>query len=547
MIDQFLNDLRFGARVLIKNPGSTLLAILVLAIGIGANTTIFSVVDSVLLRPLRYRDSERLVMVWQTLHKDALVPLSLPDYFEVISQSNTLEQISAAFLNKEDYSVTGQGEPEQINGMAVSANLFATLGVSPSQGRNFQPDEDKAGHERVVIISHALWTRKFGRYPSVLGRLLTIDGAAHEIIGVMPAGFQFPPPISSGALRLSSDRDLWIPYVPLEPSRQSHPVAVIARLKPDAQLATARAEIETIMQRMERQYPDTNAGIGGGVVSMRELVVQNARRPLWLLLGAVGLVLLVACANIANLLLVRAEGRRREMAIRTALGAGRGRLASQLLIESMLLSTTGGLAGLVVTLWGVDLLRTASSSSVPRLAELRIDPSVLGFTLFLSIATGVLFGLAPALLGSRPDLAESLKQGGRGLAGTASGRLRNILVIAEVAIAVILLVGGGLLVRSFMRLLAVDPGFNLHNLQTAGIRLPAARYHDDQRIVDFTQRLIQRVERLPGVVSAGTINSLPISGFKAATLFYVEGRPHPASFAETPMANGRSASPGYWC
>jgi putative ABC transport system permease protein len=547
-MNKLWQDLRYGVRLLSKRPGFTLIAVLTLALGIGANTTIFSVVNSVLLRPLPYHDSERLVMIWQTFLKEGWpqVPVTALDFADIKAQSRSFDEMATAFLDKEDYSLTGAGEAEQVSGMAISANLFDLLGAQPALGRNFLADEDQTAHDPVVILSHGLWQRKFGADPQVIGKTINLDSHLYTIVGVMPAGFEFPPPVRRGLLNVSASRDLWVPHVIAQPNRNSHSLAVIARLKSSVTIAQADAEIVTIAQQLEQQYPATNSGTGAFLSSMHAQVVQNVRPALWLLLGAVGFVLLIACANLASLLLTRATARRREMAVRAALGANRSDLLRQLLVENLLLAIAGGGLGLLLALWGIDLLRALNLGNLPRLAEVGIAPRVFAFTALVSLLTGLLFGLAPALHASRVNLSESLKLSARSLAGAASGRLRSLLVIAEVALALVLLVGAGLLIRSFDHLMNVDPGFDSHNLLTAGIRLPGLRYPNDAEIAAFNQQLVQRVERLPGVVSVGTVNSLPITGFQAKTGIFIEGRPAATSIAELPMVNQRVVSPGYF-
>jgi putative ABC transport system permease protein len=541
-------DIRYGARSLLKRPGFTLIAVMTLALGIGANTTIFSVVNSVLLRPLPYSDSERLVIVWQTFLKEGWpqVPVTALDFADIKAQSRSFDEMAAAFLDKEDYSLTGAGDAEQVSGMAISANMFDLLGARPALGRNFLADEDTIGHDRVVILSQGLWQRKFGADPQVIGKTINLDGQFYNIIGVMPAGFEFPPPVTRGLLNVAASRDLWVPFVIEQPNRNSHSLAVIARLKPDVAVAQADAEIETIARQLEQQYPATNDGTGAFLSSMHAQVVFNVRPALWLLLGAVGFVLLIACANIASLLLTRATARRREMAVRAALGAGRGDLLRQLLVENLLLAIVGGGLGLLLALWGIDLLRALNLGNLPRMAEVGVDLRVFAFTALVSLVTGLLFGLVPALYASRVNLSECLKLNARSSAGAASGRLRSLLVIAEVALALVLLVGAGLLIRSFNHLMNVDPGFNPHNLLTVGIRLPGLRYPNEEKIAAFNQQLIERVAQLPGVDSVGTVNSLPITGFQAATGIYIEGRPAATSISELPLVNQRVVSPSYF-
>jgi len=547
-MNTFIQDLRYGVRMLLKRRAFTLIAALTVALGIGANTTIFSVVNSVLLRPLSYRDSERLVMLWQTFLKEGWpqVPVTSLDFTDIRAQSQSFEEMASAYLDKEDYSLTGAGDAEQVSGMAISANMFDLLGAHAALGRNFLGDEDIVGHDRVVILSHGLWQRKFGADPQVIGKTINLDSQVYSIVGVMPKGFEFPPPVKRGLLNLSASRDLWVPLVIAQPSRNSHSLAVIGRLKPEATVARANAEVEAIAGRLEQQYPATNDGTGAFLSSIHDQVVFNARPALWLLLGAVGFVLLIACANIASLLLTQATVRRREMAVRAALGASRSNLLRQLLIENLLLAIAGGGLGLLLALWGIDLLRALNPGNLPRLGEVGVDLRLFVFTALVSLLTGLLFGLGPAMHASRVDLSECLKLTARSSASAASGRLRSLLVIAEVALALVLLAGAGLLIRSFNLLMNVDPGFNSHNLLTAGIRLPRLRYPSEDKTAAFNQQLVERVGQLPGVESAGTVNSLPITGFQAATGIYIEGRPAAASISEMPLVNQRVVSSGYF-
>jgi putative ABC transport system permease protein len=548
MIATLKQDLVCSVRMFVKRPLFSAIVLITLALGIGANTTIFSVVNAVLLRPLAYPRAERLVMLWQDFQKEgwSYVPFSVPDYLEFKSSSTSYEQIAAAFLEKEDFSLTGEGDPEQVYGMPVSTNLFSTLGVQPALGRGFLPEEDQQGNERVVILSNRLFQRKFAGDPSIVGRYITLGGLPFMVVGVMGPGFSFPPPVASGPLTVRADRELWIPYVTGSLNRNNHPLALIARLKSGTTLSQARVEAETFGTRLELEYPNSNTGIGANVMPMQEMVVKSARPALWLLLGASGVVLLIGCANIANLLMVRASGRRREMGVRAALGASRGRLIRQMLTESVTLSLAGGCGGLLIAEWGMDLLRSQGAATVPRIDEAGIDFTVALFALAVSLLTGLLFGLIPAFQASQTRISEWLKEGGRISAGTASRRMRSVLVIAEVTLAVVLVIGAGLLIRSFVRLMEINPGFKPDHLLTAGIRLPSSRYKDDAQISAFTTDIIAKVQELPGVVSAATVNSLPIDGFSATTEFFIEGRPHPASISESNFGGQRVISPDYF-
>ena len=547
-LETIWQDIRFGARLLRRNPGFSAIAILTLAIGIGSNTAIFSIVNAVLLRPLPYAHPENLVMIWQALPQRgfATVPVSEPDFAEFKNQSRSFSDLAAVFLDKEDYNLTGSGTPERVAGMNVSANLFSFLGVKPALGRSFLPDEDQPGHEHVVVLSHRLWQRKFGGDPGVLSKAVTIDGQSYTVVGVMPAQFQFPPPTTLGRFTFPSDREMWLPLVLDRPTRANHPLEVFARLKPSVGLSEARAEIDTIAASLAKEFPGTNDGVGGSVLALSNVVVQNSRALLMMLFGIVSFILLIACANVANLLLARATARSRELSVRAALGASRGRLARQAISESAVVALLGGAAGVLLARWGLGLLRAAQGVDLPRLAEVKMDARVAAFAVGVTLLSGWLFGLAPAWLASRADVNECLKQGSRSLAGGWSGRVRGPLIVAEVALALMPMIAAGLLIRSFTKLLAVDPGFDAQNLLTANLRLSHLRYPKDDRITAFTEQVLDRIRALPGVGSASTVNSLPITGFQGASALFIEGRPDPRSIADTPLADERVVSSDYF-
>jgi putative ABC transport system permease protein len=534
-------------RLLRKNPGFTLLAILILGFGIGANTAIFSVVDSVLLRPLAYRDSNRLVMLWQSVPNRGLlqIPVSQADFADYRARANSFEQMAAVYLDKEEYAVTGAGTPEQVRGMAVSTNLFALLGVAPSLGRGFLPNEGQPGNQRTVIVSHGFWQRHFGGDPSALGRDLMLDGNACKIIGIMPRGFTFPPPLSFGVGSVPSGRDLWVPVVLDTANRDYHPLGVVGRLRSGVSMEQARAEVTAIAAGLANEYAQTNNGLGASLSPMLEQVVHGARPALLLLLAGVGCVMLIACVNIANLLLARSIVRRKELAVRAALGANRRELIKQLLSENMILGLLGGCAGVLLALWGIDVFRPLADIGIPRLAEVHVDWRMFVFGVSLSLLTGLLTGLLPALTASRLDLNEALKEAGRSLAGSRHNRIRGTLAVAEIGLAIVLLVAAGLLIRSFDRLLRVDPGFQSANLLTLQLRLPQSRYRDPG-IAEFETQLLDRIGKLPGVVSAAAVNSLPITGFQGTTLFRIEGQPAPQSISQSPMGGQRVISSAYF-
>ncbi len=522
-------DLRYGLRMLFKSPGFTVVAVLALALGIGANTAIFSVVNAMLLRPLPYADPDRLVVLWETnpnlastylrTHNEAS-PANFIDWRE---QQTVFEDIAAYRWN--DYNLTGGDAPEQLTGNPVTTNMFDVLRVQPLIGRKFRPEESDPKSDRVVMLSYGFWQRRFGGDQNIIGKQITLNGNPHTVVGVMPADFEFPGAFAElwTALRFATDTP---------PSRQSHFLYTRARLKPGVTLQQAQAEMDTIAARLRQQYPDTNADRNVRLQPLHEATVEQARTGLLALLGAVGFVLLIACANVANLMLARATARHKEIAIRTALGAGRWRIVRQLLTESVLLSLAGGALGVLLALWGIDLLLAAVpkefSLFIHGWNKIRLDKWVLAFTMLVSVVTGLLFGLVPALQASKTDLNEALKEGGRASVGHARRRFRSGLVIAEVALALVLLVGAGLMIKSFLHLLDVRPGFDPANVLTLQLTLPQTRYEKLEQRVTFYQQLVARVAALPGVESAGIINYLPMGGSGGTTTFVIDdGRPRP--------------------
>jgi putative ABC transport system permease protein len=520
----FLQDLRYGARMLVNNPGFTLVAVLTLALGISANTAIFSVVNAVLLRPLPYQSPEQLVMIWGKLpaYVSGNVGASAPEFADYRDQNSVFSSIAA--YTSSDFNLTGVGEPERIVGTLTSASLFSLLRVQPALGRAFYGEEDRPGYDQVVILSYSLWQRRFGGNSAIIGQSVMLNGRSHIIVGVMPAGFKFPndtteiwKPIAFDAIQLSEDE------------RGSRYLNVIARMKPGVMIEQAQSEIATIAQRMQRQYPvnyQADSGWATSVVSLHKETVGDVQLPLQVLFGAVGCVLLIGCANVANLLLARASTRRREMAIRAALGAGRARIIRQLLTESLLLALAGGGLGVMLAVWTIDLLVKLIAPFVSRSNEVSIDGQVLGFTLAISLATGLLFGLAPAWHSIKLDLNESLKEGGSKNTGSRH-RLRGMLVVAEMAVALVLLVGAGLMIKSLYRLYQVEPGFNSRNVLTMRLALPEAKYTEPHRQRDLFDQLLSRLAILPGVKAAGAINHLPLSATGFQRSFLIEGKPEP--------------------
>ncbi|HJR05979.1 MAG TPA: ABC transporter permease [Pyrinomonadaceae bacterium] len=542
----FLNDVRYGLRMLFKSPGFTLIAIFALALGIGANSAIFSVVNAMLLRPLPFPEPERLVVIWETnpnlganlrLRNEAS-PANLKDW---IAQSNSFENIAA--FRWGDFNLSGTDNPEQLIGHPVTVNMFDTLKVRPLYGRTFLPDEGKASASPVVVLSYKLWQRRFGADPGIVNQNITLNSQSYTVVGVMPPEFAFPVAAS----------ELWVPLVfegELMQSRGAHFLYTRARLKPGVTIQQAQTEMETIAARLRQQYPDTNTDRNVRLVSLHDETVHQLKPALLSLLGAVGFVLLIACANVANLMLARATARHKEIAIRTALGASRWRVMRQLLTESVLLSLVGGALGILFAMWGIDLLL----ASVPKEFSLffygwnkiGLDKWVLAFTVGVSILTGIIFGLAPALQASKFDLNESLKEGGRtsGAGGTRRN-LRGALVVAEVALALVLLVGAGLMIKSFARLMDVRPGFDPQHLLTMQLSLPEARYAKDEQVLAFYSQLEEKLKTQPGVESVGFVNYLPMAGSGGTTTFIFEGRPAPPA-GQYPEANFRISTPDYF-
>lgn len=513
-----LQDVRYALRTLRQRPGFALVAILTLALGTGANTAIFSVLNAVLLKPLSFHKPERLVMVWEDASRVGF-PQNLPapaNYRDWKSQNQVFEDMAATMGVA--YALTGAGEPARVAGQAATANLFSLLGARPALGRGFAVEEEEPGADKVVILSHALWQSRFGADRGVMGRDILLNGEKRTVVGVMPAGFQFLEPSVSLWVPLAQAPEDWA-------NRGGHYLTVVARLRPTVALEEANADIKTIMARIARDYPDKAAELGAYVVPLREQVTGDARRPLLMLLVAVAFVLLIACTNIAGLLLSRSVARQRELAIRVALGASRWRIARQLLTESTLLSIAGGAVGIVLAFWSLPYLKQLIPPTMMQSASLAIDGKVLAFTLLISLAAGTVLGLAPALQASRMGPGEALKEGGgRAGSGTGSRRLRNAFVVAEIAMSLVLLVGASLLMQSLDKLRGQYAGIQPENLLTLRTELPGSTYRDHAQRVAFYNEVLEGVRHLPGVVSAGFTTAVPLTWKGGTSGFVVEGR-----------------------
>lgn len=535
-----LEDVRFGLRVLVKNPGFTAVAVLTLAVGIGATTAIFSVVDAVLFRPFPYAEPERIVRLWERTPppRSSMFALSPANFLDWRAQCTVFEDMAA--IKTARPILIGVGEPERVEGMRVSASFFRILGVDTALGRTFTDDEDRLDGERVVVLSHGAWRRRFGADADIIGRNITLGEEPHTVIGVMPEGFN---------LILSfwdpEKVELWLPYPFMSDppqERRAKRLSAIARLRPEVTLDQARAEIDTITRRLEEQYPESNTGWRGIVNPYHSDLVGYVRSYLLLLLGAVSFVLLIACANVANLLLARSVTREREVAVRAALGAGRRRLLQQLLVENVLLALAGGAAGVLLARWGVSTIVATSPTAIPRLDEVGVDTRVLGFTLLVCLVTSVVFGLVPALRGSRSDLVESLKDGVTTAITSGRHRGRSLLVAVEIALALILLAGGALLIDTFRRVQNIDIGIESDDVMTMQLSLPRERYAEatgtgsTPTTANFTlwtvgvqhgqlvSGVLDRLARVPGTESVAAVNFLPLGGTGWGTLLFIEGR-----------------------
>src|SRR4030095_16604059 len=538
-MDTVLRDLRYAIRSLAKQPGFSLAVALTLALGIGANTAIFSIVNGVLLRHLPYPNDEQLMTVWTRMSNGEHETASMPDYLDWKAQNSSFSQMTA-YANSNDNLAAPGADPERVPSARVIADYFTTLGVTPAAGRWFVPDEFVFGSHRVVVLSHALWVRRFGAHPGIVGQTITLNARPYTVVGVAPE-----------SARLPARAQLWAPFA-IDPSspppgRRGDFLSVVGRLKPGISQPRAQSDMDAIGRRLAAAYPARNARVGVVGTSLHDQLVGQIRPALLVFSGAVALVLLIACANVANLLLARATAREREMAVRAALGAGRTRLVRQLLTESLVLAVAGGLLGLALAWWGVQGLKAAAPPTLPRLDEVGLDPVALAFTSIAVVVTGFLFGIAPALRGSGYALQSTLAAGGRaGIGGGSGERLRAVLVVAQVALALVLLVGSGLLVRTFARLQQVDLGFDSGHVLTAQVVLPGVKYDTDDRVMGVFNSLRDRLTTTPGVSVAGFTSDVPLAGGYSYLSFAIRGQPAPRPGENSPDAVSTVATTEYF-
>ncbi|HKP12994.1 MAG TPA: ABC transporter permease, partial [Blastocatellia bacterium] len=535
-------DVRYGLRMLRKRPGLSFVAVITLALGIGANTAIFSVVNAVLLRALPFPHSERLVAVAETSKEVPAMAVAYPNYLDWRARQGVFEEVAAWMPAGGIF--TGDGEPERIVGRWVTASFFPTLSVQPHAGRFFDDAEDQPGAERVMVISYGLWQRRYGGDPGVIGRGVRYNGESWTVVGVTPAGFDF-----YGAA--NANNDFFMPMGRLSDQsymrdRSTHPAFVTGRLRAGMSVEQANAEMQTVAAQLADAHPESNTGNGVRVRSLLDDYVGEVRPALLVVMAAVAFVLLIACVNVANLMLARAASRHKEVAVRLALGGSRWRVVRQLLTESVLLACIGGGLGLLLAGWGVEALLRSYSDSLPRIEEVTIDPRVLGFTMFVTLVTGIVFGLAPALQTTKVDLHDALKEGGRTASGGAGGRrLRGALVVTEVALSLVVLISAALLVISFKRLMQVDPGYDPHNVLTIRLRMPDIKYPEAAQTTAFLREVMRRVEALPGVQQVGVTSGFPL-GRNGERDYWVEGQPEPKRPEDRPAAIVQSVSEGYY-
>jgi putative ABC transport system permease protein len=532
-VHNLIQDIRYAARMLRRNPGFTAVAVLALALGIGANTAVFTVVNGVLLQPMPFSEPGRLFVVSDApRHTPFNFGPAMPDrhFLEYRRRQRSFERVSA--FHGGHANLTGAGDPIQILTAQVTPDFFSLLRVNPATGRSFLAEEDQPGRDQVVVLGGALWRNRFGADPKILGKTVKLDGIDHTVIGIMPAGFNFP-----------YRAEAWTPFGPPIDAHNSMMLPIVGRLKPGVSPRQAQAELEAVTHRFSLMPGEERNDLAPRILPLKELLVGDVRESLLIFAGAVAFVLLIACANVANLLLARASGRQQEMAVRAALGAGRWRMVRQLLTESALVALAGGAAGILLALWGVPaLLALAPDGTIPRTEMVRIDAWVLAFTFGVSLITGIVFGLAPAFQATRRELRESLSRAGRSLTGRHEG-LRGALVISEIALALVLLTGAGLMVKSFLLVRAVDPGFRAENVLTMTVELPDAVYRTAPQMQAFDERMLAKLSNLPGVLAAGAVNFTPLSGYLNRGDFQLEGgRRLPPDY----MADKPCVSPGYF-
>jgi putative ABC transport system permease protein len=539
-METLIKDIRYGIRGLLKRPGISIIAIITLAVGIGANSAIFSAVQALLLKPLPFPELDRVVAIWDKMPSHGVLhnEVTMANYLDWRDQSQSFDQL--ALYRWWSTNLAGVEPPERIQGFLVTSNFFDALGMKPILGRNFRAEENQPGKDAVTIITHSLWQRRFGGDPAIVGKTLKLNSVTRTVIGVMPERFNFP----KGA-------EVYAPIAitpELARSRGNHSYYVAGRLKPGVSRASAQADIDNIAARLEKQYPETNTGWGANLYPIVKDTVRMYDTALWVMMGAVGFVLLIVCANVANLTLARASGRQKEIALRSALGASRWRVVRQLLTESLILALLGGLLGVLVAFWGVEALRVSNPGDAARFApgwyQLGINFNVLAFTLGLSLLSGIVFGLVPAWQVSKPNLNNALKEGGRQTSG-GSHRVRSLLVVFEVAVSLVLLVGAGLAVRSFLSLVKTSPGFDPDNVLTLNLVLPGAKYKEEQQRGAFYRDLVQQVRDLPGVQSVAAVNYLPLGGANSSDSYLVEGFPEPAPGQEY-VGRYRVCTPDYF-
>ena len=551
-MNSILNDLRFGLRMMVRSPAFSLIAIITLALGIGANTAIFSVVDAVLLRPLPYPEADRLVFLWSTMNARGVVQSgsALPDYHGWRDHNKVFDGLGGFYYG--DFNLATENEPpERIQGAYITANLFQVLQVSPAMGRLFTPEEEQFGRHKVVLLSDKLWQRRFGSAPNVVGRGIRLAGETYTVAGVMPRGMPFFDNLP--------EIELWTP-ISFEKgdslgTRNNHFINVVGRLKPGVTIAQAQADVSAIAHAMAEIAPE-NKGIGASIVPLQEQLAGDSRKALLVLLGAVGFVLLVACVNVANLLLARASARSKELAIRASLGASRARMVRQVIVECLPLAVFGGLGGVLLATWGIDLISSLLPDTLPRGNEIAVNARVLGFTFGLALVTIVMFGLLPALQAARTDLRDSMNEGGGPGFGTRrQGRVRRVLIVTEVALALVLLVGSGLMLRTFIKLRQVDVGFNARNVITMRVPLPNAKYPVPLNVNDpqdpaglaFSDQLLARVSSLPGVHAAAIATVFPLgAGEEWGKFLSIEGQPEPSSLEQVPLSRFALISNDYF-